>query len=712
MPLPLSVCVGLLLQYLLIAVLLGAAWRGSLLLGQDRRLGPRLVIAGVLFFSANVVLIALPGVFGWLTAPVVALLATVYAVIVFLWPMPSGLIPPTARTENSPRAFLSLLQKRPGWLAIPFVVLTLPHLVRVLWLVPVDWDSHSYHLFMPAFWIQQGQITEFEAPRHYTFLSFYPKNFECTLTFAMIVASNDLFAKWFTWPCIGLCGLTVGLVCRQLGGSQLACWASAAMILTTPLLVCMAATTKPDPMMAFALLTTLWLLLRILQEGTVLRRLLFLVGLSCGLAVGAKYSSLYPAVVVVLAVPLVAAWSMRSVRGTLAGCGLFALGGLLTGGWWFGLNYWITGNPVYPVPFGPFAGIQDESLEKNILARFASSNPGEWLNQFVFMWQVWSGTTKFQYENWGVASMSYGYKAALLVPLLILSLGAGTFQVWQMARRRQMRDAMTWTVALTFLVACLYAYLRTPYWNEGYLMSLVRISLPATLMASALGFAVLSRLALSPAWFYAPPLIGAVLDMRLIDLSLPGYSALLVVLVPAGVIVALWYWSGRRGSRLAVAVVVVLVGLFLPLLCAYRESRRYAQYDYWAEVHGSGYQLFADGAGWLEEHAPCVPVAVAFGSEFDFLYLFVGPDLQRPIVYVPTVQQPVPSWKCNGALREGIDETAWRHHLATTRARYLVCCYWLDDWPPERAWAIHANLPLAFKGESMEIYDIPGQEEN
>jgi hypothetical protein len=694
----------LVLQYVLVVLLAATAWRvARRLVGEER--GARLVAAALVFFSANVVLIAVPGILGWLTAPVVATLAGAYCLAMHYW-LPSRLPAAAAAPAISPASELPagagaierILVSRPAWLCVPFLLFTVPHVLRALLLVPIDWDSHCYHLFLPVQWIQHHRIGVFEAPMPYTAFNFYSKNFECTLTLSMLLASNDLLAKWFTWPCIALCGLVTGLLCRQLGGHRVACWASAATILTTTSLVMMSASTKPDPMVIFSVLSALWLLLRVLSKDGESRRLLFLAGLSCGLAVGGKFTALLPALVICLAVPFAAWNATRSLRGAVQGTAVFAVGGLLIGGWWYGWNFWITGNPVYPVSLGPFVGIKDDGWRYSILNQ---------LHLLPWFWSYWDASAYPARAPMGADRMTYGPKFYLLVALLVTTLFGGVARCVKLLRRRNIADAVAWALTIACMLAALYTYFRAPYWRTNYFSSVVRVSLPVFGVAVAAGYALLSRPRPHPFAFWSLPLVGLVLDRRFIDFRMPDASGSVPVLL-LGAVFAVLLIRFRSDWRICWGVIAV-IGLLLPALHDYREANRYENYADWAEVHDSGYQRFASGAAWLQRFHPNAPVAVAFGTDFEFLYLYVGPDLRRRVDYIPAITTPRPSWESNGELRKGMDANAWRERVAKSEDEFLICHKWSQEmWPPERLWAQEFRMPLAYRSVDMEIYQLHG----
>ena len=107
--------------------------------GGDRL--ARALLAGVLLAVSSVAALGFAGVLG---RP--AILALAIAVFVACRQLP----PPAAFRVRWPRA-----ARRPLVLTLLLVAIDL---VALLPASPVDWDAASYHLYLPARWLQEGRI--------------------------------------------------------------------------------------------------------------------------------------------------------------------------------------------------------------------------------------------------------------------------------------------------------------------------------------------------------------------------------------------------------------------------------------------------------------------------------------------------------------------------------------------------------------------------
>ena len=285
----------------------------------------RTVLAGVLLVVSSVAVLGFAGVLG---RP--ALLALAAAVFVACRRLPS---PPASRVRW-PRAA--------RWPALLTLLLVAIDLVAQLPVSPVDWDAVTYHLYLPARWLQEGRI--FHVPTVFgdNAAAFAPQNGALFFTWQMALSGRDAVINVSQLVCLGFLGLALYGICRQLGTSR----ASAALAaLTLPWLAPVRRWTYSANvdvlMVAFATGALYWSLKYCRRPSMPA---ITACGLAAGLAAGTKTLGLPLAAL--CALPLI--WAVVRRR-RVADAGVFFACALAAGGWWYLLNLWRYGNPLFPV---------------------------------------------------------------------------------------------------------------------------------------------------------------------------------------------------------------------------------------------------------------------------------------------------------------------------------------------------------------------------
>ncbi|RMF88209.1 MAG: hypothetical protein D6736_11070, partial [Nitrospinota bacterium] len=382
-------------------------------------------------------------------------------------------------------------------------VLAFPFLVRTLLVVPVDWDSLTYHLFKAARWIQEGRIIHpLGGAYPYHHLSFYPANNELIITLFMLVLRNDLLAEVLNLPLIALTAVATAALCRQVGGTRAAAWGAGLLIVTTPALLSWGATAYVEPMLDVTLLTALLFTTRlIVVEPNQIRQVSLLAGLATGLAVGTKFSALPCAAFLGIGVGIFVLFRGLGWLPAVKTWVTFLCSALLTGSVWYGMNAWVTGNPFYPVPVGSLPAITHSPFPWEGSSLWASF--GE-MWRLGWLWEAWIGI-----PGAGPSRMAIGWKAGLLVPLILSGfvylLGSG-MTLFRQGRRE---EGMVRFVILLAAGLFLYTYLILPFYrNPGWLQANVRFLLPFLCVGTAAGTAALSRVRIDGRWFLILALVG------------------------------------------------------------------------------------------------------------------------------------------------------------------------------------------------------------
>lgn len=702
MELSFSLYIACLGQMAMIALLGAAAWYGASAISRETcRWDEHLVVATILFLSIGVTLGAGLGVLDLLRP--VPVFWSALLLFVFCWQ--TGHRMERLKSSSLRSDYLFLL--RIGVLCAG--ILALPFLVRSLLIVPVDWDSLTYHLFKPVRWIQEGRILHpLGGAYPYHHLSFFPANNELIIALFMVILRNDLFAEIINLPLIALTGIVTSLLCRRIGGSEEAGWSAGLLVVTTPALLSWGATAYVEPMLNVSMLSALLFTIDALHAEAPQRwRAVILAGLAAGLAVGTKYSALPLAVFLGTVLLLLTLRQGAGWRGTLRIGVLWGGAMLLTGGLWYFLNTLATGNPFYPVPLGSLPAIthppfpwEDASILSNLKALLSSG----WL------WEVWIGT-----PGTGPSRMAVGWKLFLFGPLILLGLGSLFGKGISQLQTGTYRDGMVRLLVLC--TACLlgYTYLILPFYkNLGWLQSNVRFLLPFICVGTAAGMAWLSRTGVAPRSLFLLVFGGMALDAQFLDLSLPGLSIamgrmVLVAIAMLGMSM-LWLKKPVLDSRTLRDITLSILLVLPALLLSYREGLRYHHYQVAEEVHPSQHLLFARAAHFLQVREPEKTLAVAAAGPLEFLYLFVGPRFERRVLYVETHAGPDSlSPNPTGDPRFAFDRAAWIQNMLKAQAELLLVMRWIPemDWPPEYRWAWELQFPLIYQDDYTAIFTVP-----
>ncbi|MDH3862588.1 MAG: glycosyltransferase family 39 protein [Gammaproteobacteria bacterium] len=240
------------------------------------------------------------------------------------------------------------------------------YILHVLWIIllasvpPVSRDALTHHLAVPKLWVEGGGIHE----RPDILFSYYPQLLD-VLYMAPVALGHDIAAKYLHFAFALLTAVLIFLfVRRRLGPS----WAalSGLMFLTLPLIVKLSVTVYVDLGLIFFTTAALFSVAIWLEE-TGKTRWLVLAAVCSGLALGTKYNALVSFLLLSLLLPFFYLFRFRrdnphaeQLNAVKFGV-LFVAISLLVFSPWLARNYSLTGNPLYPLAQGVFAG-QAEQL--------------------------------------------------------------------------------------------------------------------------------------------------------------------------------------------------------------------------------------------------------------------------------------------------------------------------------------------------------------
>lgn len=683
-------------QVLLIALLV---WTGILL---ARRLLPsasmpeRLIASAILTIGVAVGIALIPGLLGCLHGWSVLTAAGLLAIGSALFAR--------GRKKGPPFALPADQRLLAAIAAATVVVFGLPFVLRTLMIVPVDWDSLTYHLFFPATWIQEGKLSFFPWLSPYNYVTFYPQNNELLIALLMVVLRNDLLAEAINLPLIALTAVAVGALCVRLGGRSRDGWAAGLLTATIPALLSWGATGYSEPLFNCCLLSSLLFTVKTFTDDrSALPISAGLAGLAAGLAMGTKYLGLPLAALVCLtvcAVPIVRKVGWRTVLKTQA---IFVFFLLASGGYWYLRNWLTTGNPIYPVPFLGLPFIDNPQMPwkgASILANFRELLTGGYLLSALV-------------SEPGLTRGCLGWKFFLLLPLSAMGLiGLIIASLKRLATGDRVQTATGLFIAAAGLLT-LYSYLASPYWGDlGWIHVNIRFSLPFFCLGLAAGLALFGRRLDYRGALALIVLGGLALDYPFLDLSIPGTGDTIarLAVIPLAAVAMLMILRSRKPRPAAVNAAVFLLAGLLIFSLHLREPNRYNQLYNHSEVHVSSHAALTPGAGIVELKGLGPTVAVTADKQLEFLYIYLGRRLQRRAVYVQTHDGPAGSYlDPGGESRKRLDRQAWLTNLQKQKVDALVVQRWSKspEWPVEYTWAKELGFPLLFENEHNAVFRLP-----
>ncbi|MEO1366372.1 MAG: hypothetical protein AAFX50_04285, partial [Acidobacteriota bacterium] len=384
---------------------------------------------------------------------------------------------------------------------------------------PSTWDAMTYHLYLPARWLQDGGIFHVPTVFFDNVAAYSPQNGALFHLWHMAVFGSDALTTVGQAPLVLAAAVALYRLAIELGVPRhAAAWVAPPAVLLTPVRG-WGYTANVDVFMAtFAVAGAYWTVAycRRGERGDLLA-----AALAAGLAAGAKTAGLVIAAALLLALAAAALRRRRAGQVVAAGAASLAAGGL-----WYVRNWTLYGNPLFPLDFslGPlhFRG-----------AYTAEALRGSFLH---VDWPTWLTTVD-------VTVGRGGWVLALLGAAVGVAAGPG-------GRRRAAVG-----VALAAVAWAYFCYAVQPYNNQ------TRFLIPAlwlALLGWTFGLARVRIRALRNAFGGAITIFGVAsttAPVRWSTLAAELRSAgvdLAPLLIAALVPVAL-AWALRRRGRLAVA---------------------------------------------------------------------------------------------------------------------------------------------------------------
>ncbi len=226
-------------------------------------------------------------------------------------------------------------------------------------LPPYDYDGLWYHLTTVAGWVQSGDL---DRSPLVLWSAVYPANGELAFSWPLLLSDSDTWVNGVQLGFVVLGAASMAGLARLTGATPPTAVAAGALFALTPVVLAQSSTNYVDVMIAATFLTSLYFMLRFLNEVFSGRHppsdppssgLLVASGLAAGFALGTKATGVV--YVGAIALVLVVALGSACLRGAIvrstvwAALVAFAVPVVVVGGFWYGRNLVDFGNPFYPV---------------------------------------------------------------------------------------------------------------------------------------------------------------------------------------------------------------------------------------------------------------------------------------------------------------------------------------------------------------------------
>ncbi|WP_152051717.1 glycosyltransferase family 39 protein [Tautonia marina] len=219
--------------------------------------------------------------------------------------------------------------------------------------VKVISDGPIYHLWFAARWWESGSLDLIAAPFGDNVVTYFSAIGDLWFAWLMIGWGGDLLAKVGQAPFHLMTGMAVFAMARQVGAGRSAAMVAAGWMLTCSPYIVFGFEANVDTILQAGYLASAFFFLRYaMGEGGP--RTLALGALAAGCCWGCKPTGL------VLVPPLLAAVGMAVLvrpigwRSKLGHLAILGFAPMLTAGYWYARNAWLTGNPLYPVQVEAF----------------------------------------------------------------------------------------------------------------------------------------------------------------------------------------------------------------------------------------------------------------------------------------------------------------------------------------------------------------------
>jgi len=343
---------------------------------------------------------------------------------------------------------------------------------------PYDWDGLYYHVPAIHEWVMAGRVSFLDHLPDIPFVNF-PMGVELSAFFVHYMTGASWIVNacnlWY-WP---LAFLALAVIASRLGACGVWPWVAGAMVVGAPVFVSQSVSCYIDPGFAAAVMASIAAAAVFVGEagaGRSRRLSPVLLGMAVGLVLGSKGTGVPFGIVVVGVSAAWVAWGtgVKRWRRWAPRAGVVVLVALVVGGYWYGRNAAVTGNPVYPiqVKFG------DKVIKQGYdHVQFNEANMPPWLERYpgpLRMFVSWLQTDAPISGYAPIGGMGYVWPAAALPALLYL---------WVLASRRRYPGPVREFAFVTVLTLCLLAVQPAPWWSR-FTVWLHALGLPSVAVAA------------------------------------------------------------------------------------------------------------------------------------------------------------------------------------------------------------------------------------
>ncbi len=569
--------------------------------------------------------------------------------------------------------------------ALVTVVITAAFL-RLATDAPTHVDALSFGLPGVAEWIRTGSLLDAGAFLPLFQVRTYPNTGDVFYLATILPFRNDAFLRFATLPLLGMTGLAVYALAREMRAPRPTAVLLGTCIVAVPSVTQPALDNlKPDVFMYATFAAGLLFLARHARTG--LRTDLLLAGAGLGLAFGSRWYGISSAVVVIGLWVAAALLARRPLAAVVRHAAVLSATVLTVGGFWLLRNALLTGNPIYPAkitPFGvPLFDAPPDPITENLGLSIAErlGEPGLFTNT------VWPG-------------LSHG----LSLPGLVLAVGAAAgFAMAAPGLRRARAGLALRPLALaTCALVLAGVYAITPASAQGFpgfpLPGIVgetaRWVVPALLAAAgaaawALARAGRWRVAGEAALLVASVVgVGAAYDDRPADIVVVG--ALLAALCGVGLLARRSRALTGLGTHKPLILAVTALATVAVVAAGQLDQRRYNEKRFfgvspvsdWILANAPSGHAVGFAGGWQSGFVPIYP---AFGPAYGNSVRYAGP------VREGQVREYLTSQDFRGALaRDGYDLLVVGR-VARPNLKRVEPLRVLDD-PVEARWARAAGF--------------------
>ena len=204
-------------------------------------------------------------------------------------------------------------------------------------------------------WWKSGRLDLIAAPFGESAAPYFPAVGDLWFTWLMIGWGGDRLARVGQAPFLLLAGLAAFALCRRLGASRGASLVAMSWFVTcTPFFVFSFEANVDTLMVAGYLLAAHFFVRYALGDDGL--GALVLAALGAGLSIATKAPGIVFVTPLIALGAVLAVWKGRGVAGKLLSLATVVLTPLTVAGFWWGRNFWLTGNPLYPLIWWQFFG--------------------------------------------------------------------------------------------------------------------------------------------------------------------------------------------------------------------------------------------------------------------------------------------------------------------------------------------------------------------